>query len=79
MLGRDDSAGLEVVATAFADADPDHADWIYTAVDDVFVLCTDEPDAALPECEALKKNAAEATRRGAERLAGALTALAPVD
>lgn len=67
-----------MVAAALADADPNHADWIYTAVDDVFAA--DGVDAAVVrECEALRQDADERTRRGADLLTGVLTAINPAN
>ncbi|MFD2469755.1 hypothetical protein [Amycolatopsis silviterrae] len=74
LLRRLDAAGLAVVAAALGDADPNQGDWIYTAVDDVFVVDDAERDAALRECEALEEDTDERTRRGAKRLIRALSA-----
>ncbi|WP_406642622.1 hypothetical protein [Amycolatopsis sp. WGS_07] len=78
LLRRHDSAGIAVVAAALADADPNHADWIYTAVRDVFVVYANERDAAVRECQALSRDADERTRRGADLLAADLASFTPI-
>ncbi|WP_083752442.1 hypothetical protein [Saccharothrix sp. ALI-22-I] len=73
LLRRRDAAGFETVASAFADADDNHADWIHTAVLDVFILSSRERDAAVRECTALTQDPDEQVRRGADKLIASLT------
>lgn len=78
LLRRKDPAGLALVASALAAADPDHADWIDTAVLDVFSLFAGDRDAAVRECEALGRHADERTRDGADQLIAMLAAIDPI-
>ena len=72
LLRRHDSAGLGVVAAALAEADPNHADWIQTAVHDVFAVFARDRDAALRECAALTPVS------GVAELTAMLTELDPI-
>ncbi|GAA0716264.1 hypothetical protein GCM10010199_17710 [Dactylosporangium roseum] len=47
LLRRKDPAGLALVARALADADDNHADWIFTAVQNVYMIYASERDAAV--------------------------------
>jgi hypothetical protein len=78
LLRRHDSAGLEVVATALAAADPNHADWIHTAVLDVFGVFSRDRDTAVRECEALALDSDEQTRCGLDRLTAMLVRINPI-
>jgi hypothetical protein len=78
LLQRHDSAGLAVVASALATADLDTADWIYTAVCDVFTVFSRDRDAAASECEALGQDDDEHVRRGAVRLTAMLAGINPI-
>ncbi|MEU4673976.1 hypothetical protein AB0F91_39975 [Amycolatopsis sp. NPDC023774] len=78
LLRRQDSSGLAVVAAALAAAGPDHAEWIHTAVLDVFGVIASERDAAVRECEAVERDADERARHGAGQLAAMLAELSPV-
>jgi hypothetical protein len=78
LLRRQDTAGLAMVASALAAADPNHADWIHTAVLDVFMVFAADRDAALRECEALARGADEQVRRGGRRLIGMLEEIDPI-
>jgi hypothetical protein len=78
LLRRQDSAGLGVVATALAAADPNHADWIHTAVLDVFGVFSRDRDAAVRECEALARDSDEQTRCGVDRLTATLVGINPI-
>lgn len=78
LLRRQDSAGLAVVASALADADPNHADWIHTAVLDVFGVFSRDRDAAVRECEALARDSAEQARRGVGQLIAMLAGINPI-
>ncbi|MEH1099559.1 hypothetical protein [Micromonospora sp. CPCC 205561] len=78
LLRRQDTAGLAVVASALAAADPNHADWIHTAVLDVFMVFGSERDAAVRECAALTRSPDGHVRDGATRLLGTLVEIEPV-
>jgi hypothetical protein len=78
LLRRQDSAGLAVVASALAAADPNHADWIHTAVLDVFGVFSRDREAAVRECEALARDSDEQTRCGVDRLTAILVGINPI-
>ncbi|GLW30511.1 hypothetical protein [Actinoplanes regularis] len=78
LLRRQDAVGLAVVASALAAADPNHADWIHTAVLDVFMVFAGDRDAALRECQALARGADEQVRRGGPRLIDMLEKINPI-
>ena len=78
LLRRGDAVGLAAVARALADADDNHADWLHTAVRDVFSIYAAERDAAVRTCEALTGDPDPSLRRGAAQLRAALTAINPV-
>jgi hypothetical protein len=77
-LRRQNSAGIATVAAALAAADPNHTDWIFTAVLDVYRAFSRDRDAAMRECEALTRDTDEQTRSGASRLAAMLTEIDPI-
>jgi hypothetical protein len=56
LLRRQDAVGLAIVTSALAAADPNHADWIKTAVLDVFSVLSTDRDAAVRVCEALGRD-----------------------
>jgi hypothetical protein len=78
LLRRQDTVGLAAVASALAAADPNLADWIHTAVLDVFGVLSTDRDAAVRVCEALARDADERVRRGAERLIAMLVKIDPI-
>jgi hypothetical protein len=78
LLRRQDSAGLAVIASALAAADPNHADWIHTAVRDVFGVFSRDRDAAVRECEALARDSDEQTRCGVDHLTAMLVGITPI-
>ncbi|MEV4604707.1 hypothetical protein AB0K15_46060 [Amycolatopsis sp. NPDC049253] len=78
LLRRQDPAGLAVVASALAAADPRHADWIHTAVLDVFGTLAGDRAAAVRACEALGRDADEGARQGTGRLTAMLAEIDPV-
>jgi hypothetical protein len=78
LLRRQDAVGLAVVAAALAAADPNHADWIHTAVLDVFMVFAGDRDAALRECEVLTTDADEQVRCGLHQLIDILAAINPI-
>ncbi|MFB0627096.1 hypothetical protein [Streptomyces sp. AB3(2024)] len=78
LLRRKDRAGLEIIASALAVADGHHADWIHTAVLDVFGVFSTDLDEALRLCEELSGDADEGVARGARRLRESLAGIDPV-
>jgi hypothetical protein len=63
---------------ALTDADDNHADWIVTAIQHVYMIYADERDAAVRICNALLKEPDPHVRQGAARLSSALAAINPV-
>ncbi|MEU8925871.1 hypothetical protein AB0D10_33890 [Kitasatospora sp. NPDC048545] len=79
LLRRKDQAGLAVVASALAVADENHADWIHTAVDDVFGVFADDRDAAMRLCEEISRDAVgDGPARAARQLHLILAEIDPV-
>ncbi|MEU5554299.1 hypothetical protein ABZ738_31460 [Micromonospora sp. NPDC047793] len=78
LLRRKDLAGLALVAGALADADDNCADWIFTAVQDVYMIYASERDAAVRMCDALLEDPDPGIRQAAARLSGTLAAINPV-
>lgn len=78
LLRRQDPTGLALVARALMDADDNHADWIATAVQSVYMIYASERDAAVRMCDALLGEGDPDIRQGAARLSGHLTAINPV-
>ena len=78
LLRRSDPAGLALVARALTDADDNHADWIATAVQNVYMIYANERDAAVRICDALLEEPDPDIRQGAARLSGTLAAIDPV-
>ncbi|MFE3761151.1 hypothetical protein ACFXPI_05225 [Streptomyces sp. NPDC059104] len=78
LLRRRDRVGLGIVASALAVADDQHADWIHTAVVDVFGVFSNDVDEALRLCEELSGEADEGVARGARRLHESLAEIDPV-
>jgi hypothetical protein len=78
LLRRQDRLGLAAVAGALAGADPDHADWIHTAIVDVFGVFATDRDAAVRVCETLTRDPDERIRRGSNQLITVLTEIVPV-
>jgi hypothetical protein len=78
LLRREDPAGLAAVASALAVADPNHADWLHTAVHDVFGVYATQRDAAVHACGAMAESPDESLRRGAARLRDILREITPV-
>ncbi|MEU4158577.1 hypothetical protein [Actinoplanes sp. NPDC026670] len=77
LLRRQDIAGLSVVASALTEADANQADWIHTAVLDVFASFEDERDAVLLLCDALTLDPDARVRNGAPHLNAMLTGIEP--
>src|ERR1700759_1227763 len=78
LLRRKDTIGLATVARALADADTNHADWIHTAVHDVFTIYARERDNAVRTCAVLTEQADQQLRQGTQRLREELTAINPI-
>ncbi|WP_418955287.1 hypothetical protein [Streptomyces tritici] len=78
LLRRKDRAGLAIVASALAVADDNHADWIHTAVVDVFGFFWADLAQALRLCEEMTGDADDDVARGARRLHESLAAIDPV-
>ncbi|MEV4615309.1 hypothetical protein AB0K43_22375 [Kitasatospora sp. NPDC049258] len=78
VLRRKDRTGLAPVASAPAVADDNHADWIETAVRDVFSIFSDDRDDALELCAELSWETGDRVRSGARRLQDILAELDPV-
>jgi hypothetical protein len=78
LLRRHDAAGLAAVASALAKADFNHADWIHTAVIDVFGIFGSDRDAARRNCETLVRDHGGSLRQGAGQLREMLIEINPV-
>ncbi|MGW6559107.1 hypothetical protein [Streptomyces hydrogenans] len=78
LLRRKDRAGLTIVASALAVAQDNHADWIHTAVVDVFGIFADDLGEAVRLTEELSTTPDTRTARGARRLHSTLTTIDPV-
>ncbi|MEU3496708.1 hypothetical protein ABZ747_24865 [Kitasatospora cineracea] len=78
LLRRKDRAGLAMVASALAVADPNHEDWIHTAVVDVFGIFSRERDNAIGLCKELAQDADDRVARGARQLHELLAEIDPV-
>ncbi|WP_327119823.1 hypothetical protein OHB12_14610 [Nocardia sp. NBC_01730] len=78
LLRRQDMVGFAAVASGLAAADPNHADWIHTAVLDVFGVSSRDRDAAARECEILTGAPDEQASRGASLLIAMLAEINPI-
>ncbi|MFE1949841.1 hypothetical protein ACFW9D_05165 [Streptomyces sp. NPDC059524] len=78
LLRRKDKTGLAIVASALAVADDNHADWIHTAVVDVFSIFWNDLDEGLRLSEELSGDADDRVARGARRLHESLSHIDPV-
>jgi hypothetical protein len=78
LLRRADGIGLAAVAHALAGADDNHADWLYTAVQNEFSVYENHRDAAVRICDALIDNADPLSRNGLTILRDMLTAIDPI-
>ena len=78
LLRREDVEGLAGVARGLAHADPNHVDWIYTAVHNAFTVCASQRDSAVPLCDVLIEGADPELRRGAAQLRDVLIQITPV-
>lgn len=78
LLRRRDAPGLAAVAAGLARADANHADWIHTAVADVFMVYGRERDEGLRVCSSLADDPDPDVARGAGWLAEALAEVKPL-
>ncbi|MFD9453839.1 hypothetical protein ACFWBC_12190 [Streptomyces sp. NPDC059985] len=78
LLRRADRAGMAILASAVAVSDPNHADWIHTAIDDVCGIHSDDRDGAARLCEELVRDPDSRVARGARQLLDALAGIEPV-
>jgi hypothetical protein len=78
LLRRQDAVGLAAIASALAVADANHADWIHTAVLDVFSVFSRERDAAVRVCEVLTRDPDERVRQGIDHLTRMLAEITPI-
>ncbi|MEU1473499.1 hypothetical protein ABZ434_35470 [Streptomyces sp. NPDC005761] len=78
LLRRKDRAGLTIVASALAVADDNHADYIHTAIVDVFSIFSDDLDEALRLSEEMAGDTDDRVVQGARRLHESLAEIDPV-
>lgn len=78
LLRRKDRAGLTIVASALAVANDIHADWIHTAIVEVFSIFSDDLDEAIRLCEEMSRDADDRVALGARQLHDSLTEIDPV-
>ncbi|GHF77510.1 hypothetical protein GCM10018790_64540 [Kitasatospora xanthocidica] len=78
VLRRKDRIGLAVVASALAVADPNHSDWIHTAVLDVFSIFSADRDNAMQLCEEMLRDTDDRVAMGARQLHDILAEIDPV-
>lgn len=78
LLRRKDRVGLAIVASALAVANDNHADYIHTAIVDVFSIFSGDLDEALRLCEEMSGDTDDRVARGARRLHETLAEIDPV-
>ncbi|WP_372351158.1 hypothetical protein [Streptomyces sp. KL116D] len=78
LLRRSDLTGLTIVASALAVANDHHADYIHTAVVDVFSIFSVDLDEALRLCEVMAGDSDDRVVLGARRLRESLAEIDPV-
>ncbi|MGW3942513.1 hypothetical protein [Streptomyces phaeochromogenes] len=78
LLRRKDRVGLTIVASALAVANDNDADYIHTAIVDVFSIFSDDLDEALRLCEEMSGDTDDRIARGARRLYESLAEIDPV-
>ncbi|TDC59914.1 hypothetical protein E1258_16385 [Micromonospora sp. KC207] len=78
LLRQEDAAGLAAVASALTSADDNHADWIHTAVRDVFTIYAYKRDAAVRTCDAMIEGPDLPLRLGLAQLRDMLIEIIPV-
>ncbi|MFC9295738.1 hypothetical protein ACFTWH_10530 [Streptomyces sp. NPDC057011] len=77
LLRRNDRAGLSIVASALAVAEPNHSDWIHTAVVDVCSIFSADLEEALRLCEEMLLDPDDRVALGARRLHEVLADIDP--
>jgi hypothetical protein len=78
LLRRLDETGLSTVAVGLARANLNHADWIYTAIRNVYTIYAQDRDAALDICAALMRGTDSEVSRVAELLDSAISEIEPL-
>lgn len=78
LLRRSDRAALAIVASALAVADPNHSDWIQTAITDVLGIFASDLDEAKRLSEELARDTDARVALGARRLFESLSEIDPV-
>ncbi|KDN87726.1 hypothetical protein KCH_03730 [Kitasatospora cheerisanensis KCTC 2395] len=78
VLRRKDRIGLTVVASAMAVANPNHSDWIHTAIVDVFSIFSADRDRAMQLCEEILRDTDDRVAPGARQLHDVLAEIDPV-
>jgi hypothetical protein len=78
LLRRLDEPGLSTVAVGLARANPNHADWIYTAIRNVFMIFARDRDAAIGICADLMRGTDSEVSRGAELMDSAISEIEPL-
>ena len=78
VLRRKDRSGLTIVASALAVANPNHSDWIHTAIVDVFGIFSQDRDNAMQLCEEMLRETDERVALGARQLHEILAEIDPV-
>ncbi|MFE6888121.1 hypothetical protein [Streptomyces sp. NPDC057694] len=78
LLRRKDRVGLAIVASALAVANDNHADYIHTAIVDVFSIFSDDLDEALRICDEMLGDNDDRVAQGARRLHESLVEIDPV-
>ncbi|MFD9610886.1 hypothetical protein ACFWWS_16150 [Streptomyces sp. NPDC059083] len=78
LLRRKDRAGLSIVASALAVAQDNHADYLHTAIFDVFSIFAHDLDEALRICDEMSGDTDDRVALGARRLHESLAEIDPV-
>ncbi|MFJ4188210.1 hypothetical protein [Kitasatospora sp. NPDC089509] len=78
VLRRKDRVGLTIVASALAVANPNHGDWIHTAIVDVFGIFAEDRDNAMQLCEEILRDTDDRVALGARQLHDILADIDPV-
>ncbi|MFF3772612.1 hypothetical protein [Streptomyces sp. NPDC002232] len=78
LLRRKDRAGLSIVASALAVAQDNHADYLNTAIFDVFSIFAHDLDEALRICDEMSGDIDDRVALGARRLHESLAEIDPV-
>ncbi len=78
LLRRKDGIGLATVASALAVADPNHGDWIHSAVHEVFGVFSEDRDSAMRLCEEMPGHPDDRVALGARQMLSTLAEIDPV-